>query len=139
MGGPEKEKGPVVSTYEYAPQLSQSSQTSLGEAQLRRHSVTSHPSDWRAWARQNYLSWRWYVLTYASLCLLSTVIILVGIVAAVSSHGVDKQGRITLFTGDCYKSKMSSLFAHFFISGIGTYMLTASAYVMVRVASLLPS
>jgi hypothetical protein len=131
MGGPEKEKDPVVSTYEYAPEPSQSSQTSLGEAQLRRQSVTTHPSDWRAWARQNYLSWRWYVLTYASLCLLATLTILIALVAAVSTHGVDHQGRITLFTGDCHKSKMSSVFAHLFISGIGTYMLTASAYVMV--------
>src|ERR1043166_7320662 len=99
MGGPEK-KGPFVTTYEYAPELSQSSQSSLEEPQLRRQSVTPHPSDWRAWARQNYLSWRWYVLTYASLCLLVTAILLVAIVAAVSAHGVDKQGRITLFTGD---------------------------------------
>jgi len=131
MGGTEKDKDLSVTTYEYAPELSQSSQTSLGEVQLRRQSVTPHPSHWRAWARQNYLSWRWYVLTYASLCLLATVIILVALVAAVSTHGVDKQGRITLFTGDCQKSKLSSIFAHLFISGIGTYMLTASAYVMV--------
>lgn len=135
MGGSEKANGAFVTTYEYAPELSQSSQTSLGDAQLRRQSFTPHPSNWRAWARQNYLSWRWYVLTYAVLCLLVTVILLIGLVSAVVSHGVDKQGRITLFTGDCQKSKLSSVFAHLFISGLGTYMLTASAYVMVRLRS----
>jgi hypothetical protein len=104
MGGSEKEKGPIVTTYEYAPELSQSSQTSLEEAQLRRQSVTPQPSNWTTWYRQNYLSWRWYVLTYAALCLLVTVILFIGLVAAIASHGIDKQGRITLFTGDCQKS-----------------------------------
>jgi hypothetical protein len=85
----------------------------------------------KAWWRQNYLSWRFYVTIYAGLSLIVSLVNIVALVAAIATHGVDKGGRITICEGSCGKARKSSFFARLFISGLGTYMLSASEYVMV--------
>ena len=96
----------------------------------REHvSVFKEPKKW--W-RTNFLSWRFYVTIYAGLALLCLSINLVALIAAATVHGVNSNGHILLFNGSCSHARMSSLFGHWFISGISTYLLAASAYVMVR-------
>lgn len=91
-------------------------------------SVFKQPGKW--WKR-NYLSWRFYVTIYAGLALLVCICVIIGTIAAATYHGVDKDWRILLTDGPCAKQRIRSLAAHWFISGMGTYMLSASAYVMV--------
>lgn len=99
-----------------------------------RYSVFKHP---KAWWKHNYLSWRFYVTIYAFCAFLVTLVVLIAIIAAVAAHGVDSQQRIMLSEGSCGKARWQSFFGHAFISGMGTYMLSASAYVMVRRCSLI--
>jgi hypothetical protein len=89
----------------------------------------------RLWWKQNYLSWRFYTTIYAALALLVTFIVFVAMMAAMAVHGVDANGRITLYTGSCASIKWSSFFAKAFLSALGTYMLSASSYVMVSILS----
>jgi uncharacterized protein DUF6536 len=129
MGGPKLgEKTITVSTVEYAESSSSASQHHLDRDDEPAYSVFKQP---RAWWTQNYLSWRFYVTIYAGLGLLVTFIVLVALLSAIAAHGVDHTGRIKVYEGSCANAKKSSLFAHLFISGLGTYMLSASAYVMV--------
>jgi hypothetical protein len=86
----------------------------------------------KIWWRQNYLSWRFYVTIYAALSLVVSLVNIIALVSAIALHGIDKGGRITLMEGSCGKAHKSSFFARLFISGLGTYMLSASEYVMVR-------
>jgi hypothetical protein len=131
MGGPKLgEKATTVSTIEYAESSSSASQHNLGREDELRYSVFKQP---RAWWRQNYLSWRFYITIYAGLGLLVTFIVLVALISAIAAYGVDHTGRIKVYEGNCSNARKSSLFAHLFISGLGTYMLSASAYVMVGV------
>jgi hypothetical protein len=125
-----QEKTVSLSTVEEVADSETSSQIMLNRDEEPRYSVFKSP---RRWWNQNYLSWRFYVFIYACLALLATVVIAIALVTAIAVHGIDKQGRITLLEGSCSKAKKSSFFAHAFISGIGTYMLSASAYVMVSV------
>jgi hypothetical protein len=122
-----EDKKVSVSTVEYAAS-EDSSQDKFNVEDEPKYSVFRQP---RLWWRQNYLSWRFYVFIYACLALLATFVILTGLIIALAIHGVDRHGRITLSEGSCSKAKTSSFFGHLFISGMGTYMLSASAYVMV--------
>jgi hypothetical protein len=120
------EKQMTVETQEY---LHPSPISEVSEEPETTYSVFRQP---RLWWKHNYLSWRFYTTIYAGLALLVTFIVLVATVSAIAAHGVDANGRITLYTGACSGSlKWSNFFAHLFISGLGTYMLSASAYVMV--------
>jgi hypothetical protein len=126
-----EEKAVSVTTIEYAVDSETPSPEPLCREDEVKYSVFKQP---RAWWRQNYLSWRFYVTIYAALALLVTFILFIGLVIAIAVHGMDHTGRITLTEGSCSKAKKSSFFAHLFISGLGTYMLSASAYVMVSLA-----
>jgi hypothetical protein len=120
-----KEKA-VVAEMEIAPE-------SIREIPRRdlepRVSVFESP---KIWWRQNYLSWRFYVTIYAALSLIVSLVNIIALISGIRLHGIDKGGRITLMEGSCAKAHKSSFFAHLFISGLGTYMLTATYYVMVR-------
>src|ERR1700712_5020092 len=121
------EKKTTVSTHEVAPD-------SIHTTEIPRRidepkvSLYKHPL---VWWKQNQLSWRLYVTVYAGLALIVCFINIIAVAAAAAAHGVDKGGRITLYEGSCATAKKSGWFAHLFISGLGTYMLSASAYVMV--------
>lgn len=129
MGRTEKEDHLVsVSTIEVASISDMGEAPRLDREDEPKYNVFKQP---RLWWNQNYLSWRFYVTIYAGLALLTTFIVLIGLVIAIAVHGVDRQGRITLFEGSCSSAKTKNFFAHLFISGLGTYMLSASAYVMV--------
>jgi hypothetical protein len=124
---------PEISLNEIASPSTPSS-ASLSREVRRRHTQQNISvfKDPKGWYRLNYLSWRFYVFIYACLALLASVVNIIAIVAGAAAHGVDKHGRITLSEGSCSAAGTSSFFAHLFISGLGTYMLSASAYVMVR-------
>jgi hypothetical protein len=92
-----------------------------------KYSVFKQPG---LWWKHNYLSWRFYVTIYAGLALICSFVVLLALIAAAATHGVDKQGRITLFEGSCSSAKLKGFFGHGFISGMGTYMLSASCYVL---------
>jgi hypothetical protein len=128
MGFSELEKKTVsITTEEYATS-SISGEEVLCRDDEPKYNVFKQP---RAWWNQNYLSWRFYVTIYAALAMVVVLVLLIALVLGISLHGIDHQGRITLYEGSCAKAKKSSFFAHAFISGMGTYMLSASAYVMV--------
>lgn len=92
-------------------------------------SIFKSPSGW--W-KHNYLSWRFYIVIYAGLAFLALFVNVVGFAIAVIAHGINNEGRIELMDGECSSARKSSLFGHYFVSGISTYLLSASAYVMVR-------
>jgi hypothetical protein len=85
----------------------------------------------KLWWKHNYLSWRFYVTIYAFLAFIVTLVVFIALIAGIAAHGVDRQSRILLSEGSCGKARWQSFFGHAFISGMGTYMLSASAYVMV--------
>jgi hypothetical protein len=125
-----KEREVSLNTIEYASSTAVSSTLEYPTPRELepKYSVFRQPG---AWWRQNYLSWRFYTTIYAGLGLLVTFTVLVGLVSAAAAHGV-VQDRITLFEGSCASARLKGLFARGFISGMGTYMLSSSAYVMVR-------
>ncbi|KAF2399581.1 hypothetical protein EJ06DRAFT_522457 [Trichodelitschia bisporula] len=84
----------------------------------------------KAWFKHEKLSWRFYVSIYSGLAAVCLLINVIAIVVIVAVHGTDKNGRSTIYEGSCEKVKWQSRIAHVFISGLGTYMLSASAYVM---------
>ena len=99
----------------------------------REHiSVFKNPGRW--W-RQNYLSWRFYVTIYAGLALGAALINIIALAAAAATRGIDANGHIELTVGTYKDVHRKSLFAHWGISGISTYLLSASAYVMVSTAT----
>jgi len=110
------------------------SSTSLTREVRRRHTQQNISvfQDPKGWWKLNWLSWRFYTFVYACLALLASIVNIIAIIAGAAAHGVDKHGRITLSEGSCGKAKVSLFFARLFVSTIGTYMLSASAYVMVR-------
>jgi hypothetical protein len=111
------------------------SSASLSREVRRRHTQEdiSVFKDPKGWWRLNYQSWRFYVFIYAFLALLASLVVIIAVIAGAAAHGVDKHGRITLSEGSCGKAKTSIFFGRLFVSLIGTYMLSASAYVMVRI------
>jgi hypothetical protein len=124
------EKVAETTIREYAdPSLiSPISEACLDIVQEKQHSVFRHP---KLWWRQNYRSWRFYTTIYAALAMLVTLIVFIATVTAIIVHGIDSNGRITIYEGSCSDMKWSNFFGRLFISGLGTYMLSASAYVMV--------
>ncbi|KAF2673576.1 hypothetical protein BT63DRAFT_467104 [Microthyrium microscopicum] len=128
MGMPEGKEKIQVETVDYASTtLSSSVDLSPIEDEGPHYSVFKQPG---LWWKHNYLSWRFYTTIYAGLAFLATFTIFLGLMIAIGVNGVDKNGRITVYEGDCGKMKTKNLFAHAFVSGIGTYMLSASCYVM---------
>lgn len=87
------------------------------------------------WYHQEYQSWRFYTVLYASLAavvFLWNFLALIGIIAV---HGVDPNGRVTIYEGNCARVKRTNMYVHWFISVFGTGFLSASAYVMVGCVS----
>jgi len=122
-----KEKAPSIGTTDDSSESS-SDYAAAVEPQIN-YNVFKQP---KAWWKHNYLSWRFYVTIYAFGALIVTLVVLIALVAAAATHGVDSQSRILLSEGSCGTARWRGFFGHAFISGMGTYMLSASAYVMVR-------
>ena|ERR1700761_2702345 len=134
MGFSGLEKRTASITAEEYVSTTETSDEVLSREEEPKYNVFKQP---REWWNKNYLSWRFYVTIYAALVMLVVFVLLVGLIISIAIHGVDHQSRITLYEGSCSQVKKSSLFAHLFISGMGTYMLSASAYVMVRMSIVL--
>lgn len=124
-----KEREVSLNTIEYASSTAVSSNIEYATPRELepKYSVFKQPG---AWWKQNYLSWRFYVTIYAAMALTVCFSILIGLVAAIGAHGVD-QGRVKLYEGSCQKARVSGIFAHGYISVLGTGFLSASCYVMV--------
>jgi hypothetical protein len=123
------EKQMAVDTHEYVDASPISPICEVSDEPRQEYNPFRQP---KLWWKHEYKSWRFYTLIYGGLALLVTFIVLVATIGAIAAHGIDANGRITLYTGACSGSyKWSNFFAHLFISGLGTYMLSASAYVMV--------
>jgi hypothetical protein len=90
--------------------------------------VFKHPVQW---IKQEYLGWRFYTVLYASLAIAVFFWNLFALIGIIAVHGVDANGRVTIYTGNCVRVKKTSMYVHWFISVFGTGFLSASAYTMV--------
>jgi hypothetical protein len=86
------------------------------------------------WFHQEYLSWRFYTVLYASLAVVVALWNLFTLIGVIAVHGVDPNGRVTIYEGNCARVKRTNMYVHWFISVFGTGFLSASAYVMVSCA-----
>jgi hypothetical protein len=86
------------------------------------------------WFHQEYLSWRFYTVLYASLAAIVMLWNLLTLIGVIAVHGVDPNGRVTIYEGNCARVKRTNMYVHWFISVFGTGFLSASAYVMVDIS-----
>lgn len=73
--------------------------------------------------------WRFAVYGCMMSCVISFWINLLLTIIVVAKYGVDSSGRLTLFHGDCEKTKTINTWLHIFINAMSTILLSSSNYV----------
>ena len=106
------------------------SRTTSYTSLVRDHDATRGGSQVHKWGPFTIpTGWRFAVYGCILSCMVSLWINLLLTIVVVAKYGVDSSGRLTLYHGDCDKTKDLNTGIHVFINAMSTIILSSSNYV----------